>query len=291
MSAQVSPRETISVGDISITYLPDGEASVSETALFPAGTPELWNAHRELFDADGKLLLSLGTFLIRTGDRKILVDLGFGDHTVDFPAADGVFRSGRLLTSLREEGLAPEDIDTVFYTHLHIDHVGWTAQNDALTFGNARHLVGEGEVEYWQALGDNPLAAVGPDPDGVLAPLEGRIDAVSDGNVIAPGVSVVATPGHTPGHCSLVVSSGQSRALILGDVLHCPVQLTDNEVSLVFEVDAELGKQTRARIMDELEGDPNAVAAQCHLTGSAFGRVLRGRTRRTWTSLTSQGVS
>ncbi|MFE3171959.1 MBL fold metallo-hydrolase [Amycolatopsis sp. NPDC059090] len=289
MSAQVSPRETIAVGDISITYLPDGEASVSETALFPAGTPELWNAHRELFDADGKLLLSLGTFLIRTGDRKILVDLGFGDHTVDFPAADGVFRSGRLLTSLREEGLAPEDIDTVFYTHLHIDHVGWTAQNDALTFGNARHLVGEGEVEYWQSLGDHPMAAVGP--GGALAPLEGRIDAVSDGSVIAPGVSVVATPGHTPGHCSLVVSSGHQRAMILGDVLHCPVQLTDNEVSLVFEVDAELGVRTRDRIMGELEGDPDAVAAQCHLTGSAFGRVLRGRTHRTWTALNAQGVS
>lgn len=289
MSAHASPRETISVGDISITYLPDGEASVSETALFPAGTPELWNAHRELFDDDGKLLLSLGTFLIRTGDRKILVDLGFGDHTVAFPAADGEFRSGRLLTSLREEGLTPEDIDTVFYTHLHIDHVGWTAQGDALTFGNARHVVGEGEIDYWSSLGDNPMAAVGP--GGVLGPLEGRADAVSDGAVIAPGVSVVATPGHTPGHCSLVVSSGQQRAIILGDVLHCPVQLSDNEVSLVFEVDAELGKRTRDRMMGELAGDPHAVAAQCHLTGSAFGRVLRTDSRRSWTTLSAQGVS
>ncbi|MBB1152151.1 MBL fold metallo-hydrolase [Amycolatopsis dendrobii] len=291
MSAQASPRETVSVGDISISYLPDGEASVSAAALFPAGTPELWSAHPELFGADGKLVLSLGTFLIRTGDRKILVDLGFGDRTVAFPAADGEFRSGRLLTSLREEGLAPEDIDTVFFTHLHIDHVGWTARNDVLTFGNARHLAGEGEVEYWQSLGDHPLAAVGPDPHGVLAPLEGRVDAVADGTVIAPGVSVVATPGHTPGHCSLVVSSGPDRALILGDVLHCPAQLTDNEVALAFEVDAELGKKTRARIMGELEGDPNTVAAQCHLTGSAFGRVVRGRSRRTWTSLASQGAS
>ncbi|WP_409180760.1 MBL fold metallo-hydrolase [Amycolatopsis sp. VS8301801F10] len=291
MSAQASPRETICVGDIGISYLPDGEAVVSAAALFPAGTTELWDAHRELFDADGKLVLSLGSFLIRTGDRKILVDLGFGDRTVAFPAADGEFRSGRLLTSLREEGLAPEDIDTVFYTHMHIDHVGWTAQDDALTFRNARHLAGEGEVEFWQSLGDHPLAAVGPDPNGVLTPLGGRVDTVADGAVIAPGVSIVATPGHTPGHCSLVVSSGKDRAMILGDVLHCPAQLTDNEVSLAFEVDAELGKQTRARIMGELEGDTNTVAAQCHLTGSAFGRVMRGRSRRTWTSLRSQGVS
>ena len=117
-----------------------------------------------------------------------------------------------------------------------------SAQASPLTFGNARHLAGEGEVEHWQSLGDHPLAAVCPDPHGTI---------------IAPGVSIVATPGHTPGHRSLVVSSGPDRA----------------------------------RIMGELEGDPDTVAAQCHLTGSAFGRVVRGRSRRTWTSLASQGAS
>ncbi|MBC3191707.1 MBL fold metallo-hydrolase [Pseudonocardia sp. C8] len=283
MSATSAPRESVDVGDIRVTYLPDGEAAVAATALFPTSTPELWDLHRDLFDADGKLLLTLGAFLIRTGDRTVLVDLGFGPDSMSFPAADGEFRSGRLLTSLREEGLEPSDVDTVFYTHMHVDHVGWTGTNGALTFPNARHLAGEGEVEFWRTP-DNPLAAVGPHPEAVLGPLDGRIESIADGATLAPGVSVVATPGHTPGHCSLVVSSGSARAMILGDVLHCPAQLTDNDVSLAFDLDPVLAAKTRDRIAAELEGRPETLAAQGHLTGSVFGRIMRGESRRTWST-------
>ncbi|GAB3681310.1 MBL fold metallo-hydrolase [Saccharopolyspora tripterygii] len=290
MSAHAAPRETLNLGEIQVTYLPDGEASVSASALFPASTQELWDAHRDLFDADDRLLMTLGSFLIRTGGRTILVDLGFGDHTVAFPAADGEFRSGRLLTSLREEGLTPQDVDTVFYTHMHIDHVGWTAQDGALTFNRARHLVGEGELEYWRSP-DNPLDAVGPDPENVLAPLTERVDSVADGTTIAPGVTVVATPGHTPGHCSLVLSSGQERALLLGDAIHCPAQLTENEVSLAFDTDPVLAARTRDRIFAEIEGDPRAIAAQGHFTGSVFGWILRGQSRRTWTTFSPGAAS
>ncbi len=89
MPAQPAPLESITVGDIDVTYLPDGDAVVEATALFPSGNQALWDAHPELFDTDGKLVLTLGSFLIRTGGRNILVDLGFGDLTVDFPAAGG----------------------------------------------------------------------------------------------------------------------------------------------------------------------------------------------------------
>lgn len=290
MSAQAAARESIGVGDIRVTYLPDGEASVSATAMFPAGSQELWDAHRELFDADDKLLLTLGSFLIRTGERTILVDLGFGDATVSFPPVDGEFRAGQLLSSLRAEGLEPPDIDTVFYTHLHLDHVGWTATDQKLTFPDARHVTGEGEVEFWRSLDhEHPLVGVGPHREEVLAPLEGRVDAVADGASIAPGITVVATPGHTPGHCSLVLSSGTQRAILLGDVMHCPVQLADNDVALVFDVDPELGARTRDRIMAELAGDEQAVAGTGHFSGSAFGRILKGESRRTWS--TSGGAS
>lgn len=286
MSAKPAALESIEVGDIQITYLPDGDASVSAAALFPTGTPELWDTHRELFDADGKLLLTLGSFLIRTAGRNVLVDLGFGPHSVEFPAADGVFRSGGLLTSLDRAGLRADDVDVVFYTHLHIDHTGWTVSDSGATFAKAQHMTGVGELSYWRDLEDPALAAVGP--GAALPALLERAEEVADGSTLAPGVTVVATPGHTPGHCSLVISSGPDRAVLLGDVLHCPAQLTDNDVSMVFDVDPDLARRTRDRIAAEYENDQQTVMAQGHFTESVFGRIMVGTASRTWSSAAPQ---
>lgn len=284
MSAQPAPLESITVGDVRVTYLPDGSASVSAEAVFPAGNAELWNVHRELFDEDGLLLLTLGGFLIETGDRKVVVDLGFGDMTVPFPPVSGEFRGGKLLSSLRQAGVEPADVDTVFYTHMHLDHVGWTARDGALTFGNARHVVGEGEFEFWRGVTDPELAAVGPNPDAVQAPLLGRAESVADGALVAPGVNVLASPGHTPGHCSLVVSSGQDRAIILGDVVHCPLQLAEGDLRIIFDVDQDVAARTRDRIAAELEGGSGTIGADGHFSGSAFGRIVRGN-GRSWTTI------
>lgn len=284
MSARPAPLESIDVGDIRVTYLPDGDASVSAEAVFPAGNTELWDAHRELFDDDGKLLMTLGGFLIETADQKVVVDLGFGDMTVPFPPVDGEFRGGKLLSSLHRAGVEPADVDVVFYTHMHLDHVGWTAQNGALTFPNARHLVGEGEFEFWQGVTDAGLAAVGPHPEAVQAPLLDRAESVGDGALIAPGVNVLASPGHTPGHCSAVISSGEDRAIILGDVVHCPLQLADGDLRIIFDVDPDAAARTRDRIAAELEGDGSVIGADGHFSGSAFGRVVQATGRR-WVSL------
>ncbi|HEV7471000.1 MAG: N-acyl homoserine lactonase [Pseudonocardia sp.] len=284
MSARPAPLESIDVGDIKVTYLPDGDATVEAGTVFPASNEALWGAHRELFDADGKLLLTLGGFLVETGDQKIVVDLGFGDMTVPFPPVGGVFRGGQLLSSLRKAGVEPADVDVVFYTHLHLDHVGWTAQNGELTFPNARYVVGEGEFEFWQGVTDEGLAVVGPHPEAVQAPLVNRIESVGDGALIASGVNVLASPGHTPGHCSAVISSGADRAIILGDVVHCPLQLADGDLRIIFDVDPETAARTRDKIAAELEGDSEVLAADGHFSGSAFGRIVRG-TGRQWVGL------
>jgi glyoxylase-like metal-dependent hydrolase (beta-lactamase superfamily II) len=284
MSARPAPLESIDVGDIKVTYLPDGDATVEAGTVFPASNEALWEAHRELFDAEGKLLLTLGGFLVETGDQKIVVDLGFGDMTVPFPPVGGVFRGGQLLSSLRQAGVEPADVDVVFYTHLHLDHVGWTAQNGELTFPNARYVVGEGEFEFWQGVTDEQLAVVGPHPEAVQAPLVNRIESVGDGALVASGVNVLASPGHTPGHCSAVISSGADRAIILGDVVHCPLQLADGDLRIIFDVDPETAARTRDKIAAELEGDSGGLAADGHFSGSAFGRIVRGTGRR-WVGL------
>jgi len=176
-------------------------------AFFPASTPEGWKPHSKWLDDQGRLVATIGGFLIQTAGRNVLVDIGFGHKEVEFPGF-GPFVGGRFLESLKAAGLEPADIDTVIYTHLHLDHVGWTSQAvgdaRALTFPKARYLMRAPEWEFWHGK-DDPA---GPHPQEVQQPLEDRVESVEDGQAVAPGVNVLATPGHTPGHSSLVISSG-----------------------------------------------------------------------------------
>lgn len=285
MPAQPAPLSSIDVGDIRVTYLPDGDARLSPTIVFPPSNDALWAAHAEYLDEDSKLLLTFGGFLIETRDRKVIVDLALGDMEVPFPPVEGFLRGGRFLESLEKTGVAPAEVDAVLYTHLHLDHVGWTAQGGSLTFPNARHLAGAGEWDFWRSVTDDEwLVAMGPDREAVQTPLENRIDSVADGESIAPGVTAVATPGHTPGHCSVVISSGTERAIILGDTVVCPLQFDERDLNFLFDVDQALAGRTRERIFAELEGTPETVVACAHYAESVFGRLVPGH-GKSWVSL------
>lgn len=277
---QPAPLDSVRVGDIEITFLPDGEAHFVPTGMFPASDDATWRDHAKWLDGDGRYVVTIGAFLVRTGERNVLVDLGMGpDVAIEIPDfATGT--SGRFLDSLRETGLEPGDVDTVVYTHLHSDHVGWTSEpGKALRFPRAEHVIGSSaEFEYWRA---NPDAAFAPPAETVLDPLEHRLTIASDGQTVAPGVTLRATPGHTPGHQTVIVSSGSERAVIMGDILHCPVQLVEPEWSVLFDIDADLARRTREQLLDELEGTDVRVACG-HFPEAAFGRVVTGEGRRYW---------
>lgn len=280
MSARAARQQSIDVGDIRITSLPDGEAHFSPTGMIPNSDEATWQAHPGLLDDDGWYVTTLGGFLVETGDRKIVVDLGFGHVQVEVP---GFARAagGALLDSLRQAGVSPGEVDTVVYTHLHSDHTGWTTTGDdhALTFANATHYIGsDAEWRFWQ---ENPETAFAPDPVSVSGPLEARVQTAGDGRSVAPGVDLIATPGHTPGHQSVVISSGSARAVILGDVLHCPLQISTPEWGVVFDVDPELARRTRQRQLAELEGTDTSVACS-HFPEAVFGRILPGDGKRLW---------
>lgn len=283
--AQPASQKEITVGDIRVTYVPDGYGRIDKIAMFPGTTGEGWKLHPEWLDANGRVVASIGGFLIQTGGRNILVDTGYGDHQVEFPGF-GPFIGGRLLQNLATTGLQPSEIDTVLYTHLHLDHIGWTSRvvngNRKLTFSRARHLLMSSEWEFWSGPDQGPLqSALGPGLEEVRRPLENHTEFIGDGQVIAPGVNVIATPGHTPGHVSLVVSSGAERAIILGDVMHCPVQFDEADWSVVFDVDKELARRTRDRLMRELEA-PSTISADGHFADVVFGRVMPAQGKRQW---------
>lgn len=170
------------VGDIKITYLPDGEGHFVTAAFMPTSSEEGWALHQQWLDDERRVVTTFGGFLIETGDRKVAVDLGFGDASVEFPGF-GTLAGGRYLDSLKQTGVAPGEIDTVVYTHLHIDHTGWTAPGGNLTFANARHLAGSGEWDHWQQPDES---GAGPVPDTVAA-LGSRVEGSADGDTRRAG--------------------------------------------------------------------------------------------------------
>lgn len=158
-------------------------------------------------------------------------------------------------------------------THLHFDHVGWTTRKGAVVFENATYRCDRRDWEHF----------VGPDPGATrkLLPLESRLETWDGSGTLLPGMDTMAAPGHTPGSTILVLSSGTDRALLLGDVVHCPVELLDDEWAGMADVDPELALRTRVALARELEGSDVPVAAS-HFPEMQFGRLLPGRGRRSW---------
>lgn len=285
-----APRSQVTLGGTTVTYLPDGHARLEPTVLFPKSGPTGWAAYAAYLDRDGRLPVSVGSFLVRTSEHRILIDLGLGRVAFDVPGVAS-FASGRLLDSLRAENLTPEDIDTVVFTHLHHDHVGWTtnvapAPNaeagqvvTGLTFADARHLVDEGEWNHWHGTADS----TGPDPVAVQHPLADVIEFLDDSRQIAPGVVALPTPGHTPGHTSVLVTDPTSsrRLLILGDVMHSQAQVGEIDWNFLFDDDAERGTRTRAALVEDYQ-DEDTIVAGGHFAGAVFGRFLPARRRHGW---------
>lgn len=267
-------RSQLTLGATTITYLPDGFSALDPEIMFPGAD---WSAHPGHLH-DGRLVLSFGSFLIRTGGRNILVDLGAGQADADLPNV-GRTQGGLLLDSLAGEGLSRDDIDTVVYTHLHRDHVGWTTDVSpfastpraptGLTFRRARHLLSEPEWRYWS----RPSATGGPDPKLILEPLDGAVEFVSDGDEIAPGVRVLSLPGHTPGHIAITVRDPAGDApesvVIVGDVMHSAAQVSAPGLTFATDVDRAQARAAREHVLTR----PATVIAAGHFTGAVFGRV------------------
>lgn len=213
----------------------------------------------------------VGSYLLRSPDRTILVDTGLG------PQAMGA--SGRLLAELEEAGVYPEDVDTVFLTHLHGDHLGWSLKpGGEPVFGEASYVTQAAEWEISAPYLGRAVAAL--DDLGVLELLGGE-------EPLGEEFTAIPTPGHSPGHCSLLVASGGEQALVTGDAIVHPAQATEPTWNVHFDMDKEQAARTREMLLGWLEADGIRVAAG-HIPGSGFGRIVRDATergRRHWRSL------
>jgi glyoxylase-like metal-dependent hydrolase (beta-lactamase superfamily II) len=258
------------VGDVTITPVLDGSFKAPPGYMFNKSERD-WLPHREFLDADGMLHVELGGFLIRTRDRLLLVDAGAG------PDGDS---GGRLLESLAAIDVAPGDVTDVVLTHLHFDHVGWVSDCERPCFPNATYRCHAADWEFF--VGDDPhdegvalRFAGGRSASERLPPVAPLLEPWSADTTVAPGVDVRPAPGHTPGSSIVIVSSGDERALLLGDLVHCPAELLDDDWEMIADVDADLARRARESLARELEGS-GVPAAAAHFPGLRFGRLLAG---------------
>jgi glyoxylase-like metal-dependent hydrolase (beta-lactamase superfamily II) len=268
--------DSVRLGDIRLTYLPDGAIHGELRSLYRDLPETGLEGSNELLDEDDLLVMSVGAVLVEVGERRALIDLGWGPSSLDIHEASqgarrGHAHGGTLVASLRECGLGPEDIDTVALSHLHSDHIGWLLSGDKLTFSRATHLLAEAEWCYWNEPGR--LDKLGSPSSEQGATLASRLQFIDDGDTVVPGVDAMLTAGHTPGHLSFVASSGTARAVVLGDAVHCPLELSYPELELVIDVDPTMAARSRHRLERLLSGE-GTMSAGGHFSGAAFQRLI-----------------
>jgi glyoxylase-like metal-dependent hydrolase (beta-lactamase superfamily II) len=270
------PPPMLQVGSIRIIPLSDGSFAPPASQMIPNITSEQWEPMKEYLNPDGTIPLNFGSFLIREGDEWILVDTGFG-------SGEGS-PGGRLLGELEKARLQPDQISRVIITHLHPDHIGGnTVERDGtreVLFKNARHVVQRLDWDFFQqddVKSNAPHIAAGADP----VEAAGLLDLIEGDVSITAGISALHTPGHTPGHQSLLITSGDEKAIILGDVTHTPAQVANPDWCMTFDVDQDLGVRTRSAVFDRIEQEGLKVAAG-HYPYPSIGGFVRVQGGRRW---------
>jgi glyoxylase-like metal-dependent hydrolase (beta-lactamase superfamily II) len=255
---------SFSIGRRILVAVSDGFLQISPTFLGTVEDPAAGDS--VLRRVYGQSRLPLGCFFF-PGPPNVLVDTGFG------PTEEpDVIVGGRLLGNLAQHGVRPEDVDIVALTHLHADHVGWVGDPAGRpVFPNAQFMLGSGDWEYFMARDD----ALKPHTRESLQWLDGQGRVVlQDGETaVAPGLTRLSAPGHTPGHSLFVVHDGPARMLLLGDAVYCPQQLSHADWQAASDVDPTLARATRETFLRDLELH-GGEAVGSHFPGLIAGRGL-----------------
>ena len=272
--------ETWKIGEVEITRVVDVVQPFPATGLIPQATAEALEPLHDWLcphfaDREGNLQLSIHAFAVKAGDARIVVDtcLGGKDRPLGLPGAP----PSNFLEDLSSAGFAPDSVDRVLCTHLHFDHVGWNTVLEegqwVPTFRNARYLVGEKEWGFWKDH-DDPYAPEAK-ADSVLPIFDaGLVDLVSMDHRICDEVRFVPTPGHTPGHVSVVVESQGETAVITGDLFHSPLQMAHPDWTDVADVDGDLAHETRRQFLESYADGPVLILGT-HFASPTAGKIVR----------------
>jgi glyoxylase-like metal-dependent hydrolase (beta-lactamase superfamily II) len=269
------------IGAFEATIVSDGALPLGRPApAFPASPPEeieaLMRAH---FLPVNEATLEQNALILNTGRELILFDTGMGESMGPQSKMFGP-TTGRLLRNMRAAGVEPEQIDLVCATHAHCDHVwGLVDERGRRVFPNAQLAISEADLKYWTDDGNKR----GPEWVSVfiegakknLAAYRDRMVMVRDGQEVVPGVTAIATPGHTVGHYVYAITSGGTTLVNTGDLAHHHVLLLRRPLwEFAYDTDPRQSAQTRLRMLDRLATDRLAVLSY-HFPWPGLGHVAK----------------
>lgn len=283
---------TFRIGDIEVMRVEDFiDPEVPIRFLLPDLTDEAlesnkrWLAPTFMNAETDTVAIHIQSWLMRTRHHTILVDACVGNHKPrHFPPFN--MRETPYLANLAAAGARPEDIDYVFCTHLHSDHVGWNTRLGngrwVPTFPNARYLFSRGDYEGLDPRGLPPDRADEANEaffDSVLPIVEaGQAEVVEGTHALTEQLTIEPAPGHSPGHSLLRAKSGDASGLFVGDALHHPMQIAVPECNSFACVDPVAARQTRRRILEDC-CDCGHLLAPGHFAAPHVGRVSRNGDR------------
>jgi glyoxylase-like metal-dependent hydrolase (beta-lactamase superfamily II) len=266
------------IGDVQVTQAVETEAALPVDMLLPAAdAAEVaaipWMA--PFLDGNGFARLCINSLLVQTPELRIVVDCCAGnDKPRGFPGFD--MQSTRYLEHLASVGFDREAVDVVVCTHLHVDHVGWCTTLDGgrwvPTFPNARYLMDHVEFEHWRTQEDSPDERTAF-ADSVQPVFDaGLVDLVQPNHRISSEVRLIPTPGHTPGHMSVRISSKGEDALITGDMVHHPAQIARPEWSCFLDHDGTRSAEVRRTVFKEAV-ESSMLVIGTHFVAPSAGRI------------------
>lgn len=279
-------RDGCDLGDRTIDRIADLEDSpYAPELIYPDATSDeieriagIFGA-RHIDQSSFQLLLSFHSFLVRSENHTILVDLCCGNDKERPDRPTWHRRKGPFLDNLAKAGVKPADVDVVMCTHLHADHVGWNTklENGAWvpTFPNARYLFAETEYEFWRDEQENSADPIlyGSHLDSVLPVMQsGQADLVAGDHQVESGIFLETYAGHTPGNAVIHVEGSGGHAVVCGDVMHHPVQLVHPEWSTNFCNDPEQSRISRTALLDRFAGSSSLILP-AHFQAPYYGRI------------------
>jgi glyoxylase-like metal-dependent hydrolase (beta-lactamase superfamily II) len=259
------------VGDIEVTPISDGTVDLPMDQLLHQ-KPELTRATLEKNFLKVPVETSDNAFLINTGSKLVLVDSGAG--ALFGPTL------GRFVQNLKASGYQPEQIDEIYITHMHGDHVGGLVHDGKRVFPNAVVRAGKADADFWLSKANQDKAPADKKGffQGAMASINpyveaGKFKAIEGNGELVPGVSAVAERGHTPGHTTYVVESRGQKLWLIGDLIHvAAVQMENPQVTIGFDSDEKAAAASRKKAFDEAAKNGYLVGG-AHLQFPGLGHL------------------
>lgn len=273
---------TWQVGEVTVTRLVELTTASLGPHLLPQASPQAMAPYPWLapfLDERQRLVLSMHALIVQTPGRLLVVDTCVGnDKERSYPRWNHM--QSDFLERFVAAGFTLEAVDTVLCTHMHVDHVGWNTRlvdgRWQPTFPGARYLYAEAEWQHWRT----EPQEYGPVIEDSVQPIfdAGLADLVAPTHQVCPEVQLLPTPGHTPGHVSVLIESVGERAVITGDMIHHPCQIPHPEWSSTADVDAQHSATTRRAFLQRFVDEPVLIIGT-HFATPTAGHLVRDGSR------------